>query len=838
MTNLPSQYENLPEQVEAILRLLNKESALKNQYDITKINTSLKKAIDPRFEIVFAGTFSAGKSMLINALLGQELLFSDIGHATGTECYIEYAESPELERVVLTFLSFSEIQKDVSDLCQELRVRAIDINQNTSLELLWQSCERIIKEEGGPKSTERAKTAYGLRQLLKGMDDNRKFIHPNDNAIYRMEQLGLSFKDATNYARRGTNSSVLKRINYYCHHPLLQDGNVLVDLPGIDAPVKRDAELTYRKVEDPEASAVVCVRKADLEGETRQEEDKLTQTMRDNFGIRDRVFYVFNRMDKVWRDVKLKQKLEDLIESDFSELPRGVYLTSGLLGFFASQIKHTTERDRWGLDTILAPSIKNVAIPEETPPFVLAFNDYCFSGKLSPSKFRIYRDNAESENDTYLRILSLYQTEIIDQLIADSGVEDFREAISRYLKESKRKELFTNLADDLQKVCVALHDYYQENYHYLDSQPANVEAMQERELEQLNQKLQDIALSFKQHIETEINEVVIDNCPGFKTDFDKLRDKMESSLKDSLENFSMLEAYRQTTRHHQRNSIAPLVSILGESFYYLANELEDVLVKESRQLINSFFQRLPEKIRKSEYYHQLSELLPDDGGIIAGIKEVEKRVRDGIEDLARAECGHYVLESPALYSDRDVWLSQFRETLQKAALSLDVTRMKEAEPAIRKLLEIDFKPKVGKTTQQSFRPKIVKTLQSHLLLMGEQKFALIPTLADRARDHFKNTLGKKAEEKLDKNRQAKAKIEEKMRLYNQAVMGINQCLEKMGVSDKLPVIDLPDILIVTETTEAKIEETINPIKEESLPETTAKKKSSRTADFRHLNPKK
>jgi replication fork clamp-binding protein CrfC len=55
-----------------------------------------------------------------------------------------------------------------------------------------------------------------------------------------MEQFNFSnLKEAGCYARRGSNSAVLKRIEYYCHHPLLQDGNVLIDMPGIDAPVKK-----------------------------------------------------------------------------------------------------------------------------------------------------------------------------------------------------------------------------------------------------------------------------------------------------------------------------------------------------------------------------------------------------------------------------------------------------------------------------------------------------------------------------------------------------------------------------------------------------------------------
>jgi GTPase Era involved in 16S rRNA processing len=85
----------------------------------------------------------------------------------------------------------------------------------------------------------------------------------------------------------------------------LQDGNVLVDLPGIDAPVKKDADLTYRKIEDPDSSAVVCVLKAASAGEMTTEETELLEKMRSNLGIRDRVFYVFNRIDDTWYNTQL-----------------------------------------------------------------------------------------------------------------------------------------------------------------------------------------------------------------------------------------------------------------------------------------------------------------------------------------------------------------------------------------------------------------------------------------------------------------------------------------------------------------------------------------------------
>jgi replication fork clamp-binding protein CrfC len=150
-----------------------------------------------------------------------------------------------------------------------------------------------------------------------------------------MEQFNFSnLKEAASYARRGSNSAVLKRIEYYCNHPLLQDGNVLIDTPGIDAPVQKDAELTYRKIENPDTSAVVCVLKPASAGDMTKEETELLEKMRSNPGIRDRVFYVFNRIDETWFNTQLRQRLDDLISSQFQDTTR-VYKTSRLRREFA-----------------------------------------------------------------------------------------------------------------------------------------------------------------------------------------------------------------------------------------------------------------------------------------------------------------------------------------------------------------------------------------------------------------------------------------------------------------------------------------------------------------------
>ncbi len=277
MQELIPQCENLPTQVNDLLELLRQEPSLKTLQDTSKIEASLKKAIAPKFEIVFAGAFSAGKSMLINALLERELLYSAEGHATGTECYIEYAEPTE-ERVVLTFLSEVEILKQAYALCQRLGLpNTIDLDK---LEVSQEVAKDIIEQEGGESKSERAKQANALLLLSTGYEQNRDRLHPTNNATYSMEQFDFSnLSEAATYARRGSNSAILKRLEYYCYHPLLKDGNVIVDMPGIDAPVKKDAQLTYQKIEHPDTSAVICVLKPASAGDMTTEETELMEKM-------------------------------------------------------------------------------------------------------------------------------------------------------------------------------------------------------------------------------------------------------------------------------------------------------------------------------------------------------------------------------------------------------------------------------------------------------------------------------------------------------------------------------------------------------------------------------
>ena len=800
MTQMPPQCKNLQEQVDSLLQLLRQESSLRQQ-DITAVQASLKKAISPEFEIVFAGAFSAGKSMLINALLERELLYSAEGHATGTECYIAFAE-PDKERVVLTFLSEVEISQQASVLCEKLGLPIeLNINQTDVVSLLSQGCNIIIETEGGENKSELAKQAKALMLLLEGFEANRDRIQTIENATYSMEQFNFSnLKEAASYARRGSNSAVLKRVEYYCYHPLLQDGNIIIDTPGIDAPVQRDAELTYDKIESPDTSAVVCVLKAASSGEMTTEETELMEKTRGNPGIRDRLFYIFNRIDETWYNTQLRQRLENLINSDFRDTAR-VYKTSGLLGFYGSLIKSTTGRDRFGLNTIFASSQGRVSVDnkldseflsnsEETPQFISEFNRYCAnSGKLSPSKFRISVNSYETPNENYVRILAEQGQPLIAQLIQDSGIEDFRTAITRYLTEEKRPQLFKNLADDLEDLCIQLRKHYQTIQRNLDSQPREIEAMKAQELLRLNQELQQVGQDFREHIAEEVNEMIMNKCDIFDTDFRQLQSRMIRRLDELLDGFSVEAAYGRTLRNHPRNATAPLIAVLVEALYYLANQLEDILVEATKSLVDNYFQYLKESVRKSEYYRLLYRLLGSDGGIEQQLEELSKRVSDALVNAAGVECDRYVRESPRFYDEGTFSIYQFRETLQQTSQGFDCENMVDAQPAIRQLLRLDFEPKVSRTIRQTFRQTVNQTLEEHLLPLAQNQADDILQKYSQARDYLEQNLAQEAEEKIAGNLRRQAENEQKIQEYDRAVSGINSCLQAMKLHEHLlPVI--------------------------------------------------
>ncbi len=791
----PDQQQNLQEQVNQILQLIRQDAALVNRVDSTSVQQSLSKAVAPRFEIVFAGAFSAGKSMLINALLGRKLLYSAEGHATGVECQISYAEE-STERIVLTFLSELEIDEQCQLLCEKLGIRQrIKLGHREMIAGVQEVCQRIIQTEGGESKSERGKQARALQYLLQGFVQNQKYIDPHVNRTFSMEYFQFStLQEAASYARRGSNSAVLKKIEYYCHDELLKDGNVLVDTPGIDAPIKRDADLTFQKIQDPETSAVICLLKVAETGELSTEETELLEKIRRNPSIRDRVFYVFNRVDKAWFNAQLRQRLDRFIADQFTHNTR-TFKTSGLLGFYGQQLYSSSVADRFGLDSIFAEEVQQSESTEETPLFVAEFNRYCSSGKLNGTDFRIDVRSYESPNQNYVRILQEWGKPLVDHLIDDSGVESFRQAITRYLKEEKYPLLFTNLADDLQPVCMVLKQNYIEQWHNLEAEPQTVDDVKRQEIQQLSADLKTIGDELKQHVQGFINEAVAtNNNQYYEADYLKLKQAMVARLDELIETFSIAKVHQLAQSRHPRNSVVPLLAILAEGFYYLANELEDVLIQASQEIATNFFDQLLQDMKKRPYYVNLSRLLGDDGNLENYFHQVYQQTCFALISAAQQECDRYVRERPELYLEGTVSLWQLRQTLEQSCRGYDYQSMIESESAIRQLLKIDFEYKVTETISRTYRQTVNQILNTHISAAAQQQAQAILNAYDQALAYISQILDKEAADRLAINQRHQSQLKAKINLYNQAVQPINELLILMQLDrKKLPIILTEDL---------------------------------------------
>jgi len=321
--------------------------------------------------------------------------------------------------------------------------------------------------------------------------------------------------------------------------------------------------------------------------------------------------------------------------------------------------------------------------------------------------------------------------------------------------------------------------------------------MKARQLERLNQELQQVGKEFCSHIAAEVNQVVTNACPAFEGDFRKLQARMIHRLDELLNTFSVLAAYERATLKHPRNSTAPLIAVLVEALYYLANQLEDILVESCQEVATSFFQRLTERVRRSVYYSHLYRLLGNDGGIEQQSQVLEQQVCHALVTAAKVECDRYVRESPRFYDEGTFSIYQFRQTLQQTSQGYDAESIVEAEPAIRQLLKLDFEPKISQTVRRYFRQTINMAIKSHLLPATEQQADTILQQYNHARAYLEQTLEKEAEDKIANNRQLQSQVGQNIEAYNQAVAGINNCLRAMQLSEHLlPVIGLADIVPV------------------------------------------
>ncbi|MBP7591377.1 MAG: dynamin family protein, partial [Chloroflexi bacterium] len=98
------------------------------------------------YTLVFFGGTGVGKSTLINALLGRNLLPTGaVTAVTGTIVYIEQAEEGQAESLILTYWSKDEFAERVRRLCQLAEIDGFDITNEGERDQARETIKAVVE---------------------------------------------------------------------------------------------------------------------------------------------------------------------------------------------------------------------------------------------------------------------------------------------------------------------------------------------------------------------------------------------------------------------------------------------------------------------------------------------------------------------------------------------------------------------------------------------------------------------------------------------------------------------------------------------------------------------
>lgn len=220
------------------------------------------------YTLVFFGGTGVGKSTLINALLGRNLLPTGaVTAVTGTIVYIEQANENEAESLVLNYWSKEEFAERVRRLCQLAEIDGFDITNTGERE---QAKKDIVELEESRKDAAKAERDEYLDIILDCIES-----YENNKELYKEGtpspvNLPLEKEESLKHLRedsfKGSNQRQIRLIRSatFRIHPktgvpnLLMNGYLrIVDVPGLGAGMRLHEAITLEEMKREDAMIVL-----------------------------------------------------------------------------------------------------------------------------------------------------------------------------------------------------------------------------------------------------------------------------------------------------------------------------------------------------------------------------------------------------------------------------------------------------------------------------------------------------------------------------------------------------------------------------------------------------
>jgi hypothetical protein len=225
------------------------------------------------YTLVFFGGTGVGKSTLINALLGRNLLPTGaVTAVTGTIVYIEQAREGEAESLTLHYWSQEEFAERVRRLCQLADIPTFDVTNDGEREQAREEIKSILESNREAAKTERDEYLDIIIDCIDSYTANQDLYKATSNGqgTPAPQTLPLDNIDALTHLRedsfKGTNKRQIRllksaafRIQPRSGQPnLLMNGYLrIVDVPGLGAGMRLHEAITLEEMKREDAMIVL-----------------------------------------------------------------------------------------------------------------------------------------------------------------------------------------------------------------------------------------------------------------------------------------------------------------------------------------------------------------------------------------------------------------------------------------------------------------------------------------------------------------------------------------------------------------------------------------------------